>query len=95
MASPASRTSAPSSRAKGTRPPGGEKERKIKAKATLQISGDRYASEGSALVGIEKREEGFFFSWKAQDSAGTEIAQDSKLVLFRAVHQDQYPEDSA
>jgi hypothetical protein len=67
------------------------KETRIKAKATLHITGDRYGPTGRALIDIEKRAEGFFFAWKAQDSEGTEIAESSKTILFSVLDNPAKP----
>jgi hypothetical protein len=63
----------------------------MKAKAMLRISGDRYAADGVALVEIERRSEGFFFSWKATDSEGREIAEGSKTLLFSGIAEPERP----
>jgi hypothetical protein len=66
-------------------------ESRIKAKARLHISGDRYAAEGSALVEIERRAEGYFFHWKAEDTEDTDIAEDSKTLLFTSIASPEKP----
>jgi hypothetical protein len=57
----------------------------------LKISGDRYAPAGEAIVYIERRAEGFFFSWKAADSEETEIAEDSKLLALASMDNPGKP----
>jgi hypothetical protein len=57
----------------------------------LSITGDRYAHAGSALVEIEKTAEGFRFRWKATDSEGTEIAEESKTILFTTIDNPAKP----
>lgn len=57
----------------------------------MRISGDRYAADGIALVDIEKRADGFFFHWKAEDSEGTEISEDSKTILFTTIDNPAKP----
>lgn len=74
-----------------TEGPKPSKESAIKAKAILVITGDRYEPEGLALVSIEKRNDGYFFSWKAQDSAETEIAEGSKTVAFTTMDNPAKP----
>lgn len=63
----------------------------MKAKATLKVSGDRYAPEGEAEVTVERTAEGFRFTWKARDSNGEEIAEDSKLLLFSTMADPARP----
>lgn len=63
----------------------------MKAKAILAITGDRYEPEGLALITIEKRSDSYFFSWKAQDSAETEVAQDSKGIAFASMDKLDKP----
>jgi hypothetical protein len=67
------------------------KEPTIEAKAKLHISGDRYEPEGEAAVRIEKRADGYFFSWKARDSEGSDIAEESKLLLFSSMDDPAKP----
>jgi hypothetical protein len=43
------------------------------------------------MVDIERRAEGFFFSWKAKDSEATEIAEDSKLLLLTSMNDPGRP----
>jgi hypothetical protein len=57
----------------------------------LKISGDRYAPVGEAMVDVERRAEGFYFSWKAKDSEGAEIADDSKLLALTAMDNPGKP----
>ena len=57
----------------------------------MHISGDRYATGGTALVEIERKAEGFFFAWKATDSEGTEVAEDSKTILFTTIDSPERP----
>jgi hypothetical protein len=63
----------------------------MKAKATLHITGDRYGPSGTALVDIEKKADGFFFLWKATDSEDTEIAEDSRIILFSGIDNPAKP----
>ncbi len=63
----------------------------MKAKAILAITGDRYEPEGIALITIEKRTDSFFFSWKAQDSSDTEVAEDSKGIAFASMDKLDKP----
>jgi len=67
------------------------REEDIKAKAILAITGDRYEADGVALIDIEKRSDSFFFSWQAQDSAETEVAQDSKGIAFTSMDRLDKP----
>lgn len=55
------------------------------------MTGDRYGPTGTAFVDVEKQAEGYRFSWKATDSEGTEIAEDSKLILFTAMDNSAKP----
>ncbi len=67
------------------------KEASIKAKAVLLVTGDRYEPDGIALVEIEKKGDGYYFSWKAVDSAETDIAEDHKLLAFSSMDNAQKP----
>jgi hypothetical protein len=67
------------------------KEPSIEARATLRITGGQYAQEGSALISIEARKEGFFFHWKAQDSEGTEIAEETRTILMTMIDDPSRP----
>jgi hypothetical protein len=69
------------------------KERTIKAKVELQVTGDRYEPTGTALVEISVREDSYFFSWKAEDAAETEIAEDSRSVTFTTLDNPRKPHD--
>jgi len=57
----------------------------------LQIAGDLYEPEGSALVEITKGDEGFFFAWKAVDAAGRDIAKDSRSISFASMADPKKP----
>ncbi len=57
----------------------------------MHISGDRYATGGTALVEIERRAEGFYFHWEASDSEGTDVAADSKTILFTTIDTPSKP----
>lgn len=67
------------------------KEPNIKARAELHITGDQYEQDGHALVEISKRDEGFHFSWKALDSAGTEVAEDSRSIMSASMDNPSKP----
>jgi hypothetical protein len=43
------------------------------------------------MVDVEKKAEGFFFHWTAQDSEETEIAEDSKIILFTNIDNPTKP----
>ena len=43
------------------------------------------------MVDIERRADGFYFLWKAQDSEDTEIAEESKTVLFTTIDNPAKP----
>ena len=68
-----------------------DKESNIKAKAILSISGDRYAAAGEAQVEIERRAEGYFFAWRAEDSEGSSIAESSKTLLYTSIENPAKP----
>ena len=57
----------------------------------MHVSGDRYEPEGAASVDIEKRSDSFFFSWKAEDSAGDLIAEDSRGISFTSMDNPLKP----
>jgi hypothetical protein len=57
----------------------------------LHVTGDRYGPTGIALIDIEKRAEGYHFSWKAHDSEETEIAEESKTILFTTIDNPAKP----
>ena len=63
----------------------------MKAKAILAITGDRYEPDGVALIDIEKRADSFLFSWKATDSAQTDVAKDSKAIAFASMEKLDKP----
>jgi len=63
----------------------------MKAKAKLSIQGDRYEPEGVASIDIEKRSDGYSFSWKAEDSGGTEIAEGSRSVMLASMDNPAKP----
>ena len=67
------------------------KELIIKAKLELQIAGDLYEPEGSALVEISTRDDSFFFSWKAVDSADCDIAEGSRSIAFASMADPKKP----
>ena len=71
--------------------PGSRKEATIKAKMELRIAGDMYEPEGSALVEIAKRDDSFFFAWKAVDSAGRDIAENSRSIAFTGMDDPKKP----
>ena len=66
-------------------------EARIKATATLHITGDRYGPTGKVQIDIEKKPDGFFFHWKAQDSEETEVAEDSRIILFTSIDNPAKP----
>jgi hypothetical protein len=55
------------------------------------VTGDRYGPTGVAIIDIEKRADGYFFSWKATDSEGTDISADSKTILFTGMDNPAKP----
>lgn len=57
----------------------------------MSISGDRYSPEGSASVEIERRSDGYSFAWKARDSDGTDIAEESKVIMASSMDNPAKP----
>ncbi len=57
----------------------------------MHVSGDLYEPDGLALVDIERKGESFLFSWKAEDSAGTPIAEDSRSVASVSMDDPRKP----
>ena len=59
--------------------------------ATTCATGKQSGSTSKRAVEVERGPEGFLFRWKAEDSEGTEIAEESRTVLFTNIDDPSKP----